>query len=242
QPPVGGALGGVAEARLAGPCVRQRPAQNPPRLSARPRAVVGDALVRIAAQHPAARGVERRRLAHRAVLAQAELDVPRRVAERGPLRGPRAGAWIIAVTRGEPEHPVPEPARPVAGGRGRPGTRGRVGEVWKAGGHARRGARDAAAHAGERVGPGANHCARILPLLRCGTTEAAMPMMNGFHALRELPEEKVTDTISRRILVGEKEMIVWWSMKAGAHAAAHRHPHEQMFWMISGRMDCSIGV
>jgi len=32
--------------------------------------------------------------------------------------------------------------------------------------------------------------------------------------------EKVTDTISRRILVGDKEMVVWWSMKAGVHAAA----------------------
>ena len=69
-----------------------------------------------------------------------------------------------------------------------------------------------------------------------------MSMMKGFHALRELPEEKVTGTISRRILVGEKEMIVWWSMKAGAHAAAHRHPHEQMFWMISGRMDFRLGA
>lgn len=64
-----------------------------------------------------------------------------------------------------------------------------------------------------------------------------MSIMKGFHALRDLPEEKVTDTISRRVLIGDKEMIVWWSMKAGAHAAAHRHPHEQMFWMISGRMD-----
>jgi quercetin dioxygenase-like cupin family protein len=64
-----------------------------------------------------------------------------------------------------------------------------------------------------------------------------MPIMKGFHTLRELPEEKVTDKITRRVLIGDKEMIVWWSMKAGAHAAAHRHPHEQIFWMISGRMD-----
>ena len=69
-----------------------------------------------------------------------------------------------------------------------------------------------------------------------------MPMMNGFHALRELPEEKVTDTISRRILVGEKEMIVWWSMKAGAHAAAHHHPNEQLFWVTRGKMDIRIGT
>ena len=67
---------------------------------------------------------------------------------------------------------------------------------------------------------------------------AAMP---GFHALRSLPEEKVTDKITRRVLTGDKEMIVWWSMKAGAHAAAHRHPHEQLFWMVSGTMEFRLG-
>ena len=69
-----------------------------------------------------------------------------------------------------------------------------------------------------------------------------MPTTKGFHALTNLPEEKVTDKITRRVLTGEKEMVVWWSMKAGAHAAAHRHPHEQIFWMISGRMEFRLGA
>jgi quercetin dioxygenase-like cupin family protein len=68
-----------------------------------------------------------------------------------------------------------------------------------------------------------------------------IPLMKGFARLDQLPEEKVTDKITRRILVGEKEMIVFWKMKAGAHAAAHSHPHEQMFWMISGQMDFRLG-
>ena len=68
-----------------------------------------------------------------------------------------------------------------------------------------------------------------------------MPPMKGFHALARLPVEKVTDKISRRMLVGDREMIVWWSMKAGAHAAAHRHLHEQMFWVLSGRMEFRLG-
>ncbi|MGH7313955.1 MAG: cupin domain-containing protein [Candidatus Rokuibacteriota bacterium] len=71
--------------------------------------------------------------------------------------------------------------------------------------------------------------------------EDTMRLMQGFHALDKLPEERVTDTISRKTLTGEQEMIVWWSMKAGAHAAAHRHPHEQIFWMLSGRMDFRLG-
>jgi quercetin dioxygenase-like cupin family protein len=68
-----------------------------------------------------------------------------------------------------------------------------------------------------------------------------MPVVTGFSALKDLPEEKVTDKISRRVLAGEKEMIVWWAMKSGAHAAAHQHPHEQAFWVLSGRMDIRIG-
>ena len=42
----------------------------------------------------------------------------------------------------------------------------------------------------------------------------------GFHVLEQLPQEKIAEGISRRVLSGEKGMIVWWSMKAGAHAAA----------------------
>jgi len=68
-----------------------------------------------------------------------------------------------------------------------------------------------------------------------------MPVIDGFAALRALPEEKIAEGISRRVLSGEKTMIVWWSMKAGVHASAHRHPHEQAFWVISGTMDFRLG-
>jgi quercetin dioxygenase-like cupin family protein len=63
----------------------------------------------------------------------------------------------------------------------------------------------------------------------------------GFHVLEQLPQEKIAEGISRRVLSGEKGMIVWWSMKAGAHAAAHHHPHEQLFWVVSGRMEFRLG-
>ena len=46
-----------------------------------------------------------------------------------------------------------------------------------------------------------------------------MPVMSGFGALAELPWERVTDKIERRVLAGQQGMIVWWKMKAGAHAA-----------------------
>jgi quercetin dioxygenase-like cupin family protein len=68
-----------------------------------------------------------------------------------------------------------------------------------------------------------------------------MPAIRGFDALKNLPEEKISDQISRRVLAGDQGMVVWWSMKAGAHAAAHHHPNEQIFWVVSGTMDIRIG-
>ena len=68
-----------------------------------------------------------------------------------------------------------------------------------------------------------------------------IPAMKGYASLKELPEEKLGDKINRKILVGEKEMVVFWKMKAGAHAAMHQHPQEQIFWMLSGRMEFTLG-
>ena len=60
--------------------------------------------------------------------------------------------------------------------------------------------------------------------------------MRGFFRLDHVPEEEVTPLIRRQIVTGEKEMVVLWKARAGAHAAAHRPPHEQIFWMLSGKM------
>jgi quercetin dioxygenase-like cupin family protein len=68
-----------------------------------------------------------------------------------------------------------------------------------------------------------------------------MPVLSGFSSLSTLPEEVITDKISRRMVAGERGMVVWWRMKAGAHATAHKHPHEQIFWMLTGRMEFRLG-
>jgi len=62
-----------------------------------------------------------------------------------------------------------------------------------------------------------------------------------FGSIDGIEEEQVTEQIRRRVLSGEQGMIVWWRMQAGVHAAAHAHPHEQMVWMIKGRMKFRIG-
>ena len=68
-----------------------------------------------------------------------------------------------------------------------------------------------------------------------------MPVAQGFGAFETLPWERVTDKIERRVLCGDKAMIVWWRMKAGAKASAHRHPHEQIVWMLKGKMEFRLG-
>src|ERR1700722_8383677 len=75
----------------------------------------------------------------------------------------------------------------------------------------------------------------------CSKRRDVMPVMSGFGTLAGLPWERVTDKIERRTLAGKQGMIVWWKMKAGAHAASHQHPHEQIVWMLNGRMDFRIG-
>ena len=68
-----------------------------------------------------------------------------------------------------------------------------------------------------------------------------MGAMKGFSNLGALVEEHVTDQMSRRMLIGEKGMITFWKMKAGAHSAAHAHPEEQIFWILSGKTDFRVG-
>ena len=68
-----------------------------------------------------------------------------------------------------------------------------------------------------------------------------MPVIAGFDKLASVPEEQITDKIRRRVLSGKQGTMVYWRMKAGAHAAGHQHPHEQFVWMVKGTMNFRIG-
>ena len=68
-----------------------------------------------------------------------------------------------------------------------------------------------------------------------------MGTLRGFGSLLAIPEEKISDKITRRVLAGEKGMMVWWSVKTGMHAAAHSHPHEQIMWILKGKLEFRMG-
>ena len=69
-----------------------------------------------------------------------------------------------------------------------------------------------------------------------------MPVIAGFDQLASVPEEQITDKIRRRVVSGKQGTMVYWRIKAGAHAAAHKHPHEQFVWTVKGAMDFRIGT
>ena len=69
-----------------------------------------------------------------------------------------------------------------------------------------------------------------------------MPVISGHETLASIPEERISDKIRRKVISGKQGMMVWWHFEAGGHAAAHQHPHEQISWMISGRMELRIGT
>ena len=68
-----------------------------------------------------------------------------------------------------------------------------------------------------------------------------MPVITGFDKLTSVPEEQIIDKIRRCAVSGKQGTMVYWRMKAGARAAAHKHPHEQFVWMVKGSMDFRIG-
>jgi quercetin dioxygenase-like cupin family protein len=64
-----------------------------------------------------------------------------------------------------------------------------------------------------------------------------MTVAVGFRELAALFEKRVTDKISGRMIAGKQGVIVWWTMKAGARAGAHSHPHEQIACLLKGKME-----
>jgi len=56
-----------------------------------------------------------------------------------------------------------------------------------------------------------------------------------------VPAEQLNELITRRMIVGDKQMHVHWTFKAGTLAAMHQHPHEQVVVMQSGKMRLAVG-
>jgi quercetin dioxygenase-like cupin family protein len=67
-----------------------------------------------------------------------------------------------------------------------------------------------------------------------------MTVLDNVTNLKAMPEEHLTDEMSRRMIVGKNQMLTIWKMKKGAHSSAHKHPEEQIFWILSGIIEFEI--
>jgi quercetin dioxygenase-like cupin family protein len=56
----------------------------------------------------------------------------------------------------------------------------------------------------------------------------------------EIKEEKMNESITRRLVVGQKEMLGYVKLKKGAIVPAHKHLSEQITYILSGSLKFTI--
>jgi quercetin dioxygenase-like cupin family protein len=61
-----------------------------------------------------------------------------------------------------------------------------------------------------------------------------------YYKWTDLPETAYTAQIRRRLVTGEKVMLVNLSLAAGAVVSQHQHPHEQVSYVLAGALEFDI--
>jgi quercetin dioxygenase-like cupin family protein len=64
--------------------------------------------------------------------------------------------------------------------------------------------------------------------------------MSHFHQLETVPVHQRGGS-AIKVVSGKDLMAFFVDVKAGTHVAAHRHPNEQITWLIAGRAEYRIG-
>jgi len=62
-----------------------------------------------------------------------------------------------------------------------------------------------------------------------------------FHRWDDMPHERVTDQITRKVVTGEREMIAQVFLQKGAIVPMHSHESEQITYILSGALRFRIG-
>ena len=62
------------------------------------------------------------------------------------------------------------------------------------------------------------------------------------HRWDEMPRERVTDQIDRRVLTGERAMIAHVYLTKGAVVPRHSHDNEQLTYILEGALRFTIGA
>ena len=67
------------------------------------------------------------------------------------------------------------------------------------------------------------------------------PKVVGLHRWEEIALEKVTEMLSRKIVSGEREMLVQVYVKRGCLVPMHAHESEQMTYVLQGALKFLVG-
>lgn len=62
-----------------------------------------------------------------------------------------------------------------------------------------------------------------------------------FHRWNDMPKERVTDEIDRRLVVGDRMMLAHVYLKKGSIVPRHSHDNEQLTYILEGALRFSIG-
>jgi quercetin dioxygenase-like cupin family protein len=62
------------------------------------------------------------------------------------------------------------------------------------------------------------------------------------HRWNDMPRERVTDHIDRRVLTGERSMMAHVYLKKGAVVPRHSHDNEQLTYILEGALRFTIGA
>ena len=68
-----------------------------------------------------------------------------------------------------------------------------------------------------------------------------MPPSPAVHRWDGMEVEKVTEMISRKVVIGGQQMLAQVYLKRGAHVPMHRHASEQMTYVLQGALRCRVG-
>jgi len=62
-----------------------------------------------------------------------------------------------------------------------------------------------------------------------------------FHNLEEVEEERISPGVKRKIITGKDLMFVLYEIAPNQGLAMHKHPHEQLGYILEGEAEFIIG-
>jgi len=62
-----------------------------------------------------------------------------------------------------------------------------------------------------------------------------------FYNWNVVPREEISPGIRRRIIKGDRIMLVLWELEPGTKISLHKHPHEQITHIIQGKVEFKVG-